>query len=56
VPSEITISSADILAKAPVSLNNPDFHRREKAIGFIQALRIPVLSNRINTKILLKLD
>ncbi|XP_057374542.1 glucose-6-phosphate exchanger SLC37A2-like [Daphnia carinata] len=41
VSSEITISSTDILAKAPVSLNNPDFHRREKAIGFVQALRIP---------------
>lgn len=40
-PSEITISD-DILAKAPVGLNNPDMHRREKAIGFLQALRIPV--------------
>ena len=41
-PSEITISD-DILAKAPVGLNNPDMHRREKAIGFLQALRIPVI-------------
>lgn len=41
-PSEITISD-DILEKAPVGLNNPDLHRREKAIGFLQALRIPVL-------------
>lgn len=39
-PSEITISD-DILEKAPVGLNNPDLHRREKAIGFLQALRIP---------------
>jgi hypothetical protein len=42
--SEITISGSDILDKEPViALNNPDYHRREKAIGFLQALRIPVL-------------
>ena len=39
---DIAISSLDIMAKPPVGLNNPDVLRREKAIGFFQALRIPV--------------
>jgi len=43
VPSEITLSSGttEVLDRPPVGLNNPDYHKPQKAIGFLQALRIP---------------
>jgi hypothetical protein len=44
VPSDVTLSSgtAEVLDRPPVGLNNPDYHKPQKAIGFLQALRIPV--------------
>jgi len=40
-PSELTNSSAEIMSEPPLGLNNPDICRKEKAIGFFQALHIP---------------
>ena len=47
----MTNSSAEIMDAPPLGLNNPDIQHKEKAIGFFQALYIPVFKNSIEAVI-----